>query len=66
MKVYRLEIQSVMLVFSTQLCELQYCPCNLLFGSAIRLKLFHILLRFCWIDVYTYKMFIYLPEVLYA
>jgi hypothetical protein len=33
-RVYRLEIQSVMLVFSTQLFELQYCPpSNLLSGS---------------------------------
>ncbi len=30
-RVYRLEIQSVMLVFSTQLCELM--PLSLLFGS---------------------------------
>jgi hypothetical protein len=30
-RVYRLEIQSVMLVFSTQL--LHYCPSNLLSGS---------------------------------
>jgi hypothetical protein len=30
-RVYRLETQSVMLVFSTPLCEL--CPSNLLFGS---------------------------------
>ncbi len=29
-RVYRLERQSVMLVFSTQLCELLYCPSNLL------------------------------------
>jgi hypothetical protein len=34
-KVYRLEIQSVMLVFSTQLCELLvYCPSNLLWFTS--------------------------------
>jgi hypothetical protein len=54
MKVYSLEIQSAMLVFSTQLCEL-YCPCNLLFGSVTRLKLFYILLRFCWIGLFSNK-----------
>jgi hypothetical protein len=32
-RVYRLEIQSVVLVFSTQLYELQYCLSNLLFSS---------------------------------
>jgi hypothetical protein len=32
-RVYRLEIQSVMLLFSTQL--LNSCPCNLLSGSTL-------------------------------
>ncbi len=32
-RVYGLEIQSIMLVFSTKLCELQYCPSNLISGS---------------------------------
>ncbi len=33
-RVYRLEIQSVMLVFSTQLCELLYCSSSILSGSS--------------------------------